>query len=50
MISRLKEAGVAVKVEVWKDKAHVWHFFAQMLDKGPEAISKIGRYILADTR
>ncbi|MBT7561256.1 MAG: alpha/beta hydrolase fold domain-containing protein [Proteobacteria bacterium] len=26
MISLLKEAGVAVKVAVWKDKAHVWDF------------------------
>lgn len=26
MISLLKEAGVAVKVAVWKDKAHVWYF------------------------
>jgi len=42
MISLLKEAGVAVKVAVWKDKAHVWHFFTHMLDKVEETLSEVG--------
>ena len=50
MISLLKEAGVTVKVAVWKDKAHVWHFFTHMLDKVEETLSEVSCYILADTR
>jgi epsilon-lactone hydrolase len=47
MIPRLKEAGVAAEVEVWKDMVHVWQLFAHVLDKGQEAIDISGSYILA---
>ena len=42
---RLKEAGVDVTVEVWDEMIHVWHLFAPMLDKGQEAIDRIGAFV-----
>ena len=46
---RLKNAGVDVTVEVWDEMIHVWHLFAPMLDKGQEAITRIGEFVLEHT-
>jgi len=42
---KLKAAGVDVTVEVWDEMIHVWHLFAPMLDKGQEAIDRIGAFV-----
>ena len=46
---RLTNAGVDVTVEVWDEMIHVWHLFAPMLDKGQEAINRIGEFIMGHT-
>ena len=46
---KLKAAGVDVTVEVWDEMIHVWHLFAPMLDKGQEAIDRIGAYVRQHT-
>ena len=46
---RLKNAGVDVTVEVWDEMIHVWHLFAPMLDKGQEAITRIGEFVIDHT-
>ena len=46
---KLKAAGVDVTVEVWDEMIHVWHLFAPMLDKGQEAIERIGTYVRQHT-
>ena len=46
---RLKSAGVDVTVEVWDEMVHVWHLFAPMLDKGQEAITRIGEFVIEHT-
>jgi len=47
--SRMKTAGVEVTVEIWEDMIHVWHLFAPMLDKGQEAITRLGSFIQEKT-
>ncbi|MGR9089551.1 MAG: alpha/beta hydrolase fold domain-containing protein [Gammaproteobacteria bacterium] len=46
---KLKAAGVDVTVEVWNDMIHVWHLFAPMLDKGQEAIDRLGAFVQKNT-
>ncbi len=41
----LKQAGNDVTLEVWDEMIHVWHLFAPMLDKGQEAIDRMGEFI-----
>ena len=38
-------AGVDVKLEIWPEMIHVWHFFAEMLPDGQQAIERIGGWI-----
>ena len=45
ILPKLKAAGVDASMEVWPDMIHVWHLFAPMLDKGPEAIDGIGAFV-----
>lgn len=45
----LEKAGVTHTVEVWDDMIHVWHLFAPMLDKGQEAIDRIGAFVRQHT-
>ena len=45
----LEAAGVDVTLEVWDEMIHVWHLFAPMLDKGQEAIDRIGSYVREHT-
>ena len=47
--SKLKAAGVDVTVEIWPEMIHVWHLFAPMLDKGQEAIDRIGAFVRKQT-
>ena len=46
---KLKAAGVDTTVEIWDEMIHVWHLFAPMLDKGQEAIERIGTYVRQHT-
>lgn len=46
---KLKDAGVEVTLEVWDEMIHVWHLFAPMLDKGQEAIDRIGAFVQAQS-
>lgn len=41
----LKSAGVDVTLEVWDEMIHVWHLFAPILDKGQEAIERMGEFV-----
>ena len=43
--AKLKDAGNDVTLEVWDEMIHVWHLFAPMLDKGQEAIDRMGAFI-----
>ena len=43
--SRLEQAGVDATIEVWDEMIHVWHLFAPMLDKGQEAIERVGEFV-----
>ena len=45
----LKAAGVNHTLEVWDEMIHVWHLFAPMLEKGQEAIDRIGGFVRAHT-
>ncbi len=47
--AKLKAAGVDATVEVWPEMIHVWHLFAPMLDKGQEAIDRIGEFVRGHT-
>ncbi|MBI2802028.1 MAG: alpha/beta hydrolase [Gammaproteobacteria bacterium] len=42
---KLKAAGVDATIEVWEEMIHVWHLFAPMLDKGQQAIDRIGEFV-----
>ena len=46
---KLQAAGVEVTVEVWDEMIHVWHLFAPMLDKGREAIDRLGAFVQKHT-
>lgn len=47
--SKLKAAGVDATIEVWDEMIHVWHLFAPMLDKGQEAIDRVGQFVTQHT-
>ena len=47
--AKMKAAGVDVTVEVWDEMIHVWHLFAPILDKGQEAIDRLGAYVKEKT-
>ena len=46
---KMKAAGVDVTVEVWDEMIHVWHLFAPILDKGQEAIDRLGSFVKEKT-
>ncbi len=46
---KMKAAGVDITVEVWDEMVHVWHLFAPMLDKGQEAIDRLGAFVKEKT-
>jgi monoterpene epsilon-lactone hydrolase len=45
LAERAETAGVNVTLEVWPDMFHVWHFFAEMLPEGKQAIARIGEWV-----
>jgi epsilon-lactone hydrolase len=45
LAERAEAAGVNVTLEVWPDMFHVWHFFAEMLPEGQQAIERIGEWV-----
>jgi len=42
---RAQAAGVKVTLQVWKAMQHEWHFAANILPEGKQAIEQIGRFI-----
>ena len=40
-----KAAGVEVRLEVWEEMIHVWHYFYPLLAEGREAIARIGEFV-----
>ncbi len=34
-----------VTLEVWPEMIHVWHFFADMLPEGQQAIERVGEWV-----
>ena len=43
--AKLAAGGVEATIEVWDEMIHVWHLFAPMLDKGQEAIDRVGAFV-----
>ena len=39
-----RTAGVDCSLEIWEEMIHVWHLFAPILQKGREAVLRIGEY------
>ena len=46
---KLAASGVDATIEVWDEMIHVWHLFAPMLDKGQEAIDRVGTFVRSHT-
>jgi acetyl esterase/lipase len=47
MFAEAAEAvGVEVTLEVWQGMQHEWHFAAEMLPEGRQAVNRIGEFIL----
>jgi acetyl esterase/lipase len=44
---RLAEAGTPVTLEVWPGMVHVWHLHHSRLDKGREALVRMGAFLRA---
>ena len=45
LAERAEVAGGDVTLEVWPEMIHVWHFFAEMLPEGQQAIERIGGWV-----
>jgi acetyl esterase/lipase len=45
--ARLAEAGSPVTLEVWPGMVHVWHLHHARLDKGREALARLGAFLRA---
>jgi acetyl esterase/lipase len=45
LAERAEAARVDVTLEVWPEMIHVWHFFAELLPEGQQAIDRIGEYL-----
>lgn len=50
MADRLRAARVDVRIDIWDDMVHVWHFFAHQLDEGKKALDAAGAFIREKTR
>jgi acetyl esterase/lipase len=46
-VTRAREAGTRVELDIWDDMIHVWHAFALVLPEGQQAIERIGAYVRA---
>ncbi len=42
---KLEKVNAVVKLEIWKDMFHVWHYFARYLSEGRQAIEEAGNFI-----
>ncbi len=45
LAQKLKSAGAEVQLDIWRNMFHVWHYFAEHLSEGREAINEIGNFI-----
>ncbi len=45
LADKARADGVDVELEVWEDMIHVWHFYAQMIPEGHQAVQKVGAFI-----
>ncbi len=46
-VEAAREQGVDVELEVWDDMFHVWHYYADWIPEGREAIEKIADFVSA---
>ena len=44
LAAAIEQANGEVDLEVWDEMIHVWHLFAPMLDKGQQAIARVGAF------
>jgi acetyl esterase/lipase len=42
---KLKASGATVKLEIWEEMFHVWHYFAKYLSEGRQAIQQMGKFV-----
>jgi len=47
LATRAAEANVEVRLSVWPDMPHVWHFFGFMLEEGRRAVAEAGDFLRA---
>lgn len=45
LADKARADGVEVELEVWEEMIHVWHFYAQMIPEGHQAVQKVGAFI-----
>jgi epsilon-lactone hydrolase len=45
LAERARAAGVDVRIEVWEQMIHVWHWFLPWLDEAQAAVDKIGSFL-----
>jgi acetyl esterase/lipase len=45
LAAKAEADGVDVTLEVWDEMIHVWHFFADRLPEGQQAIDRIGEFV-----
>ena len=45
LAEKLEHTNADVQLDIWKEMFHVWHYFAQYLPEGREAINEIGNFI-----
>ena len=45
MAERMRDAGCAIELEIWRRMPHVWHSFAPVLPEARQAIARIGLYV-----
>lgn len=45
LAKKATEAGVEVELDVWEEMIHVWHYYAERIPEGRDAIAKIADFI-----
>lgn len=45
LAERAQATGVTVKLEIWEEMWHVWHFWAGAMPEGQQAIDRIGTFV-----
>ncbi|MGA2713695.1 MAG: alpha/beta hydrolase [Bryobacteraceae bacterium] len=45
LAARAGAAGVKVRLDIWPEMFHVWHFYASLLDEGREALDEVAAFL-----